>query len=471
MRLLCFLLTGLTFTLMACGDDNDNNSTPAVQLPEGCDHFITPSDDDQESVQLALIEAEPGQTICLDAGEFIFNAELSTSVNGLTIRGQGMNETILNFAIQDLGGNGLHVTSDGVVLEDFQVLDTPGDDIRVSQADGITFRRIGAIWSNPASSENGGYGLYPVRSQRVLIEDCVATGASDSGIYVGQSSKILLRGNEVYGNVAGMEIENSFESEAVDNHAYENSVGIFILSLPGLYLQHGSGAKIHNNISENNNLPNFADPGNFIYNAPGGTGLLILASDNTEITENTFRNNGSGAVIIASYLDDYLGARADTPGRCGGEADAASCGEEDDCEDGSACEDFRPPFQRFPEETYVHNNTYEGNGMYPQGFVDLLETHRLGRCGGGGDRNCHNDDECEGDLTCEGYEPAPQIIWDGCLHAMPGEPLCIQEGEEIKMRAMGFDLCYGDGAHVNTTAIEEYDCAYEPLPTQNPANW
>ena len=43
------------------------------------------------------------------------------------------------------------------------------------------------------------------------IEHCIAIGASDAGIYVGQSNNIIVRNCEVFQNVAGIEIENSIK--------------------------------------------------------------------------------------------------------------------------------------------------------------------------------------------------------------------------------------------------------------------
>ena len=44
-------------------------------------------------------------------------------------------------------------------------------------------------------------GLYPVRTRNVLIEDSVAIGASDAGIYVGQSRDVVVRNNRAEYNV------------------------------------------------------------------------------------------------------------------------------------------------------------------------------------------------------------------------------------------------------------------------------
>ena len=172
---------------MRADDNDDNDSTP---LPEGCDAFVGPQNDVQSILQTKLIEAEEGSTICIGSGTFEFTSELSSSVDDVTIRGAGAEETILDFTAQDLGSNGLHITGNGVTLEDFEVRNTPGDGIRTEDVSDITYRRLRVVWTTPASADNGAYGLYPVKSTNVLIEDCFVTGASDAGIYVGQSSNM-----------------------------------------------------------------------------------------------------------------------------------------------------------------------------------------------------------------------------------------------------------------------------------------
>src|SRR5689334_2814291 len=78
-------------------------SGPGTQTQAEC---LAPGDDDQTAVQTALIEAQPGSTICLGAGTFSFTTELSLDVDGVTLSGAGQGKTILDFSGQDTGGNG-----------------------------------------------------------------------------------------------------------------------------------------------------------------------------------------------------------------------------------------------------------------------------------------------------------------------------------------------------------------------------
>jgi parallel beta-helix repeat protein len=122
-------------------------------------------------------------------GTYAFTSSLSLDVDGVTIRGAGMDKTILSFKDQDAGAEGLIITSDNVVCEDFAVEDSKGDAVKAKGSDRISFIRVRTEWTNGPDEKNGAYGLYPVECTDVLIDGCVAIAASDAGIYVGQSEE------------------------------------------------------------------------------------------------------------------------------------------------------------------------------------------------------------------------------------------------------------------------------------------
>src|SRR5262249_53383420 len=153
---------------------------------------IQPGANVQKQTQLALIKAKPGDTIEFGPGTFEYTMTLSLAVEGVTIRGQGMDKTILSFKKQDSGKEGLVVTRGKFTIEDLTIEDSKGDAIKVNGgaadfAEDVTFRRVRAQWTGGEKETNGAYGLYPVQCKNVLIDECVAIGASDAGIYVGQS--------------------------------------------------------------------------------------------------------------------------------------------------------------------------------------------------------------------------------------------------------------------------------------------
>src|SRR5205085_5350276 len=136
--------------------------------------------------------------------------------------------------------------------------------------------------TNGADAKNGGYGLYPVQCTKVLIERCEVSGASDAGIYVGQSKSIIIRNSKAFENVAGIEIENSLYADVYDNEAFLNIGGILVFDLPDLTQKEGGFVRIFKNNIHDNNHANFAPKGNIVGKVPLGTGLMILATRNVE---------------------------------------------------------------------------------------------------------------------------------------------------------------------------------------------
>jgi parallel beta-helix repeat protein len=263
---------------------------------------------------------------------------------------------------------------------------------------------------------NGAYGLYPVASSDVLIDGCTVKGARDAGIYVGQSTGIVITNSEAYGNVAGIEIENSSDAEVMMNRAHDNTGGILVFNLPGLPVQDGKRANVHDNIVEDNNGPNFAAPGTTVSMLPGGIGVLVLAAGDNEIHNNDIRNNGSVGVAIVAYLEDFFGPPND------------------------------PSFDPFPQGNFVHSNTFTGNGESPDPFYASVSG---------------------------GIEPIPPTMWDGCVDPDAAADAMLKncfkdnvDGDGAAAAYIKTDLC-GMPPSVDTDPAE-VTCEHTPLPPQGP---
>lgn len=257
----------------------------------------------QKKYQSQMILAEEGTVIELPAGTFTLTNTLSLEgKKKITIRGKGMDKTILSFKGQTDGAEGIRV-SDGtdITLEGFTVQDAKGDAIKTMHVTGITFRDVKTEWTGTPGPDNGGYGLYPVQCIGVMIDKCQAIGASDAGIYVGQSQDITVKNSRAFQNVAGIEIENSLRAVVYDNEATENTGGILVFDLPDLIQKKGGDVKVYNNNIHDNNYVNFAPKGNIVATVPSGTGLLILATKGVEVYNNRIINNQSVGTGIISY--------------------------------------------------------------------------------------------------------------------------------------------------------------------------
>ncbi len=281
----------LIFILFACFSFN----LTAKQI------LLGPNLNSQEEIQEALIDLEPGDVLTLEPGEYFFEDGISLDVDDVIFEGSGIDETILNFGNQISGAQGLLVTSDGVTLRDFAVLDAKGDAIKVIGADGINMIRLRTEWTGGPKATNGAYGFYPVESKDVLIDGCVAIGASDAGIYVGQSQNIIVKNSVAQYNVAGIEIENSYYADVFDNLASHNTGGILVFDLPDLPQQGGHHVRVFRNKAINNDTDNFAPEGNIVGEVPRGTGIIIQANSDVEVFDNDIYGNGTVNLSIVTY--------------------------------------------------------------------------------------------------------------------------------------------------------------------------
>ena len=273
----------------------------AFSLLQAEEILIGPSVNSQEQLQEALILAKPGDTIKLQEGLYQFEDGLSLDIDNVKIIGAGMDKTVLSFADQKSGAQGLLVTSDKVILKDFAIEDAKGDALKVIGANGIYMVNIRTEWTGGPKSTNGAYGLYPVESKDVLIDGCVAIGASDAGIYVGQSENIIVRNSRAHYNVAGIEIENSYYADVYDNVASHNTGGILVFDLPDLPQQGGHHVRVFRNKAVDNDTDNFAPEGNIVGEVPRGTGIIIQANSDVEVFDNDISGNGTVNLSIVTY--------------------------------------------------------------------------------------------------------------------------------------------------------------------------
>ena len=258
--LLVILILLSTASVSRAEEKFDNDSTN----PAATTKVLQPGDSVQFEVQAALINAAPGDIIELKAGTYHFNTELNVACDNITIRGAGRDQTVLSFRNHSAGSSGIIATGNAFVIENLAVEDTVGNAIKVLGAQDVTFRNVRVEWTGGPKSTNGAYGIYPVECKNVLIEDCVSIGASDSGIYVGQSQDVIVRGCDARRNVAGIEIENTLRADVFGNTVTDNTGGILVFDLPGLNLTNGGHVRVFHNRITDNNHENFAPKGTIV---------------------------------------------------------------------------------------------------------------------------------------------------------------------------------------------------------------
>jgi parallel beta-helix repeat protein len=250
------------------------------------------------SIQDAVDAARPGERIRVMPGNY--HESIAIDVSDLSIEGVSVDG-----ARPVLDGRG--VLGDAVTGSGSR-LTIQGIDIRDYTANGLMIN-LGTdlICRDIRCSNTGLYGLYPVEVVGVLIEGCTVTGASDAGIYVGQSKNIVVRDNDVHGNVTGIEIENSVDALVENNHVWDNAGGVLVFLLPNNPSKVSLNCVVRGNTIEANNHENFADPNAVVAGVPSGTGVMILAADRVEVTENVIRGNDTVGVAVLG-LDVMFGA-------------------------------------------------------------------------------------------------------------------------------------------------------------------
>ncbi len=258
----------------------------------------------EKQIQTQLILAEDGAVIELPAGKILLSNTLSLDAKrDIVIRGAGQDKTILSFKNQTQGAEGIKITNaQNIVLEHFTVEDSKGDLIKTQSVKGLVFRDITARWTGKPQASNGSYALYPVQCQTVRIERCTAIGASDAGIYVGQSDSVWVTACVAKNNVAGIEIENTTNAWVWKNQAFANTGGILVFDLPDLLKKRGGHVKVYDNLVGRNNYKNFAPKGNIVGKVPPGTGIMILATNDVEIYQNKIWENKTASTAIMSYF-------------------------------------------------------------------------------------------------------------------------------------------------------------------------
>lgn len=266
---------------------------------------VAPGGDAQEKIQTALLDAKPGDTVQLAAGRYDLADGLSLDVDNVTIKGAGPERTVLSFKGQRGAGEGLLVTSDRATLRDFAVEDSRGDGIKSKGSDQISFLNLRVEWTGGPKETNGAYGVYPVSSTNVLIDKVTVKGASDAGIYVGQSKNIIVRNSRAEFNVAGIEIENSYNADVYGNTSTHNAGGILVFDLPNLPQMGGHSHRVYRNTVVDNDTQNFAPKGNIVAGVPTGTGIMVMANRDVHVFENQIDGNKSAAVMLVAYVQTF----------------------------------------------------------------------------------------------------------------------------------------------------------------------
>jgi cytochrome c peroxidase len=293
-----------------------------------------------QSIQAAVDRAAPGDTVQVMPATY--HEAVLVQTDSLTLQGVVQGDQRPTLDGQNQLANGVLSIGNYFTVSGFRIVNYTSNGATVQGITGPVFRDL-------VTDKTGEYGIFPILSTDVLIENCVTSGVIDTGIYVGQSRAITVTNNEAYANVSGFEIENSVNAVVENNYSHDNTGGILVFLLPGKTATEGSHTRVANNRVENNNLANSSRPEMTVHLVPPGTGILIASADATEVTGNTFRGNKSFAVGLVSLTD------------------------------------FPSFFDKnrvwdiptVPEDNWIHNNTFDHNGYDPD--PEVINNGFMGR--------------------------------------------------------------------------------------------
>lgn len=191
-----------------------------------------------------------------------------------------------------------------------------------------------------AAHDNAAYGLFPSHCGPGRVVRSVATGANDTGIYVGQSHDVRMDHNLAYDNVNGFEVESSIRVQVEHNVAFQNTAGLVMFIEPDADILVSQDNRIAHNVMYDNNRPNTCEPGDEVCLIPPGVGILSVGGERNRIENNWVWNNDTVGIALVDSCS-ALGLEPDSP-------ECAALG-----------------FNPFPRDTRIQRNVALGNGTAP----------------------------------------------------------------------------------------------------------
>jgi parallel beta-helix repeat protein len=322
------------------GPDGAMASNPCTGVVGTCVPII--EGETESNIITTFAMAQANTTLAFGPGTFEFTNTITlVGVPHLTVKGAGIDKTILDFKNQTAGADGFDAqSSNQLTLFALTLQNSKGNAFKVVSSTDVIFESVKAAWTDGSVTSNGPYGIYPVTVTNLLIDGSVVTGASDSGIYVGQCQGAVVSNNQVFGNVAGIEIENTWDAEVHDNDSHDNTAGILVFDLPNLPQQGGHDVRVFNNQVVSNNQANFGANGDIVSKVPAGIGVLVMANHDVEVLDNTVTDNRTAGIAVASYLIAQIPITDAT-------------------------------YYPYPYDISVHDNTITGTGTNPDTSVNI----------------------------------------------------------------------------------------------------
>jgi nitrous oxidase accessory protein NosD len=284
-----------------------------------------------DSIQAAIDDAQPGDTISVGAG--VFHENLTITTDDLTLRGagSGRNGTILMPAgtptdspctdpegpavegicilgtVDPATGDPTGPPIRGVTVQDLTVEGFSGDGIFAFSAEDVTVERVRA-------RENGAYGIVGFVLSGVSYVDNVAIRNGEPGFYIGDSpdAQAVVVGNTSIENGVGVEgfgflFRDASHGVVLGNRATRNCLGFIFVDTALNDEPAADWTAVGNTATRNNGACPSNPEDEESLPAISGTGMLIAGADDVVLRKNvvlgnrpTTESDFSGGIVVMS---------------------------------------------------------------------------------------------------------------------------------------------------------------------------
>ncbi len=282
--------------------------TAALPTVASTDHALvvceTPSDDPAcayETIQDAVDDAEPGDTVHVRAGTYVENVDVTTPE--ITLTGDGPSATVLDGEDAD-PGHGVYVNgADDVTVEDLTVQNyEDGFGVYYTSVTGFHVENVHAL-------DNGDYGIYAYESSEGTFQDSTSKGHGDGGFYIGSTLECncLIDNVHAEDNLVGYSGTSASHITIQDSTFTGNAAGVVPNVLPDQLYPQTDLTVQNNHIVDNNNHERSQQHHVSGMHVPGGVGVIIAGGINNVVADNTITGHDRAGVAMVWLFTEPAG--------------------------------------------------------------------------------------------------------------------------------------------------------------------